>query len=371
MSEKDDNNLTEMLDALQCTAKDNGFILEFDSRTNDYFNVKVLEIGSYKSILSLIEDNYKYELEGLHYFLSGYNYNTEPTDKLPDNIDLAFKALGLSHVNTCIDLYKFINNDDTRYQLSDDNIIVKLLHGITTDYIIRANKMNSNDSNSINKSLLVKKLMESVSYYDYDGNNNHIITMIARINDNSMPGWLIKPTLLLDYISNNEIDYSDNKSKRLISNDACEWLITNMNDSMLALQAGACNAGLTAMLLIRNAYDLIMNRNKPYELALNAISNILMTAYNMKDTNLYANALVAALFMKIAFIELNKVNENEYIDKMNFIFSDYNNLKTISEFISSELAPNLDKPIEFINELVKVNIQDMISENNANNANSI
>lgn len=230
--------------------------------------------------------------------------------------------------------------------------------------------MNSNDSNSINKSLLVKKLMESVSYYDYDGNNNHIITMIARINDNSMPGWLIKPTLLLDYISNNEIDYSDNKSKRLISNDACEWLITNMNDSMLALQAGACNAGLTAV-LIKNAYDFIINYNKPYQLALNAISNILMTAYNMKDTNLYANALVAALFMKIAFIELNKVNENDYIDNMIFLFSDYKNLKTISEFISSELAPNLDKPIEFINELIKVNIQDMTSEHNDNNANSV
>lgn len=125
MSEND-NRLTKMLDAIKNTAKDNGFILEIN-QTNDidyqYFNAKIIEIGSYKNILSLIENNYKYELKGLYYFLSDYHYNQEPTDKLPNSIDLAFKALGLSHVSTCMDLYKFINNDDTRYQLSDDNIM--------------------------------------------------------------------------------------------------------------------------------------------------------------------------------------------------------------------------------------------------------
>lgn len=363
MSEND-NRLTKMMDAIKNAAKDNGFILEIN-QTNDidyqYFNAKIIEIGSYKNILSLIENNYKYELKGLYYFLSDYHYNQEPTDKLPNSIDLAFKALGLSHVSTCMDLYKFINNDDTRYQLSDDNIIAKLLHGITTDYIIKADKINSNDSDSINKASLVENLMKSASYHDYDGTNNHIITMIADIDDNSMPGWLIKQILLLDYINNNDINYSNNKSNRLISNDACEWLIANMNASMLSLKTEACNAGLAAI-LIKDAYDFIINNNvRPYQLPLTAISNILMTAYNIKDTNLYANALVAALFMTMAFIELNKMNDNkDYIDNMNFIFSDYKNLKAISEFISSELAPNLDKPIEFITELVKVNIQDML-----------
>lgn len=134
---------------------------------------------------------------------------------------------------------------------------------------------------------------------------------------------------------------------------------------MLALKAGACNTVIIA-LLIKNSYDFIFNNNdfiyninEPHQL-LRVFARMLMTSYNMKDTNLYANTIVASLFIKIVFIELNKSNDSDYIFNMDAIFSDYEGLKTTSEFISSELAPNLDKPIEFITELIKVNIQDMI-----------
>lgn len=239
----------------------------------------------------------------------------------------------------------------------DDNNLTKMLNALkctakNNDFISEFNDTQSD---------LEHELLRAISSERSDA-NNHIITSIAGIDDTRMPGLLIKPILLLDYI------YHYKKYTNIISNDACEWLITNMNDSMLALKAGACNAGLTAV-LIKNAYDFIFNNNEfiyninePHQL-LRVFSRMLMTAYNMKDTNLYANTIVASVFIKIVFIELNKVNYNDdydYIDKMDALFSEYKNLKTTSEFISSELSHNLDKPIEFINELVKVNIQDIL-----------
>ena len=131
-----------------------------------------------------------------------------------------------------------------------------------------------------------------------------------------------------------------------------------MNTSMAMLEEGNWNAN-TIRTLYKNIID--DNDNYYYHHLSSMISLILLNAYDKNDTTLYANALLTALFARIAFIELHKP---EYVDNhihnFNSLFNNYDNLMTIVLFICNQLAPNIDKPIEFITELVKANIQDML-----------
>jgi len=306
-----------------------------------------------KNILGLIFDNYLDELYGFYSFLQDFNAYPMPrigNDKMPSEIIRILKILGLPNMKTYLDLYDAIINPITRDKLSDDSFLQSL--GISDDDLIRASKINDFDSNYdfFNKQRFSKDLMKALSGKQAD-TNNRIITMIASIDGTCMPGWLIKPVLLLDY--SNKINYL-NCNNSLISNNAYEWLINNMNTSMAMLEEGNWNANT-----IRTLYkDIIDDHNNYYYHHLpSMISLILLTAYDKNDTNLYANALLTALFVRIAFIELHKP---EYADSHNSLFSNYDNLMTIVLFICNQLAPNIDKPIEFITELVKSNIQDML-----------
>lgn len=323
-------------------------------------NMKMEEIDSLKDISELIFDNYLDELGGFYLFIhpdmDNNNYRIQ-NDKVPNEIICILKIIGLSNIKTCLDLYNVIINPATRDKLSDDNFLQVL--GISDDDIINANEINDYHSMNNNKSHLVRNLMKLLSGKHAE-TNNHIIASIAGIDGTSMPGWLIKPTLLLDYID--KIDYL-NRNRSLISNNAYEWFITNMNTSMVMLEEGTWDANVI-MMLIKRAFVGIPtddDNNYYHHLPPIAISRILLTAYDKNDTKLYANALLTALFIRIVFIELIKPEYNDnYIDNVNSLFTDYDNLRTILLFICNQLAPNIDKPIEFIRELVKVNIQNML-----------
>ena len=306
-----------------------------------------------KNILGLIFDNYLDELRGFYSFLQDFNAYPMPrtgNDKIPNEIICILKILGLPNMKTYLDLYNALINPITRDKLSDDSFLQLL--GISDDDLIRASKINDfcYKYDFFNKQRFSKDLMEALSGKQAD-TNNHIITMIAGIDGTCMPGWLIKPVLLLDY--SNKINYL-NCNNSIISNNAYEWLITNMNTSMAMLEEGNWNANT-----IRTLYkDMIDDHNNYYYHHLpSMISLILLNAYDKNDTALYANALLTALFVRIAFIELHKP---EYVDNHNSLFNNYDNLMTIVLFICNQLAPNIDKPTEFITELVKANIQDML-----------
>lgn len=310
-----------------------------------------------KNIIGLIFDNYLDELYGFYSFSQYFNHYPMPrtgNDKIPNEIICILKILGLPNMKTYHDLYDAIINPITRDKLSDDSFLQLL--GISDDDLIRASKINDfgADYGFFNKQRFSKDLMKALSGKQAD-TNNHIITMIAGIDGTCMPGWLIKPVLLLDY--SNKINYLNCKNS-IISNNAYEWLITNMNTSMAMLEEGNWNAN-TIRTLYKNIID--DNDNYYYHHLSSMISLILLNAYDKNDTTLYANALLTALFVRIAFIELH---QPEYVDNhihnFNSLFNNYDNLMTIVLFICNQLAPNIDKPIEFITELVKVNIQDML-----------
>lgn len=312
------------------------------------------------NMLKLIFTNYIDELSGFYFFIQDFDKShatliSRKNDKIPSEIICILKILGLSNIKTYLDLYDAIINPITRDKLSDDNCLELLFHGISDDDIIKANEINA--YTYIGKSALIKDLMIRVSGKHAE-TNNHVIASIAGIDGTRMPGWLIKPTLLLDYINKID-DFYRNQS--LISNNAYEWFIANMNTSMVMLEEGTWDANVI-MMLINDAFaNINIDDDDYYYFSSRTISRILLTAYDKNDTKLYANALLTALFLRIVFIELNKPEYSDnYVDNIKSLFTNYDNLRTILLFICNQLAPNIDKPIEFIRELVKVNIQNMI-----------
>lgn len=348
---------------LNDAARENGFeftINNYDyldkDKTNINLDLVLAEIGSYYNILhnKKLEDsgNYNGLLDFINTIGLKYDYDEmHPNDKLPDEVINMLITTGIQNVNTCIDLYKFLDDDKTATQLSDTGWFNRMSYGLTVDDILDSFVI-SDRFNGKSKSDVLEDIVGDMMFSASENADFSILKRINSIDTSCLPGSILKPILIADFITCADAD----------STSEFNWLINNMNAAynILTNTTKSCNPSIVSMML---QYELDHMADKLND---NYLGYIMASAYEINDVNMYANAIITALFIRIFLTEIlgkfDKLrNDSDLRCNLLICISDYNgNLKHITEFICNQLADNIDKPIEFIRELIISDMQDIM-----------
>lgn len=354
---------------LEDTAKANGFELTIDNygcidknTTTNTLDVKLTEIGSYYNILYNNKlgdsDNYNGLLDFINTIgLKHDYYEIHSNDKLPSEVINMLTTTGIQNVNTCLDLYKFLNDDKTSYQLSDTGWFNRMSYGLTVDDImdsfIISDRFTGHSKSAILEDIVGDMMISASENADFS-----ILKRINSIDTSCLPGSILKPILIANFIT----------SANDVNNSEFNWLIDNMDAAynILTNTTEACNPSIVSMMLQYEFDKMADKLDDSY------LEYIMASAYEMNDVNMYANAIITALFIRIFLTEIlskfDKLrNDSDLRYNLLVCISDYNgNLKHITEFICNQLADNIDKPIEFIRELIISDMQDiMMNKKNA------
>lgn len=348
---------------LNDAARENGFeftINNYDYLDKDETNINLdlvlEEIGSYYNILhnKKLKDSGNYN--GLLDFMV-LRYGCDkmhPNDKLPNEVINMLTTTGIQNVNTCLDLYKFLDDDKTATQLSDTGWFTKMSYGLTVDDIMKSFVI-SNRFNGMSKNDALTDIVGNMMISAGDKADFSILKRINSIDTSCLPGSILKPILINDFIAGTDAN----------SASAHNWLINNMNAAYDILTntttAKTCSPSIVSMML---QYEFDNMADNLYDSNLECI---MASSYEINDVNMYANAIITALFLRILLVEIlskyDKLRDNSnlrYNMMISMIYYD-GNLKHITEFICNQLADNIDKPIEFIRELIISDMQDIIT----------
>lgn len=352
------NKFDALFRILNDTARANGFEFTIDNydyldkdKTNINLDLVLAEIGSYYNILhnKKLKDSGNYN--GLLDFMAlRYGCEIHPNDKLPNEVINMLTTTGIQNVNTCLDLYKFLDDDKTATQLSDTGWFTKMSYGLTVDDIMKSfvisdrfTGMSKNDALTD----IVSNMMTSAG----DKADFSILKRINSIDTSCLPGSILKPILINDFIAGTDVN----------SASAHNWLINNMNAAYDNITAKTCSPSIVSMML---QYEFDNMADNLYDSNLECI---MASSYEINDVNMYANAIITALFLRILLTEIlskyDKLRDDSnlrYNMMISMIYYD-GNLKHITEFICNQLADNIDKPIEFIRELIISDMQDIIT----------
>lgn len=352
------NKFDELFRILNDTVRENGFeftINNYDyldkDKTNINLDLVLAEIGSYYNILNnkKLEDSGNYN--GLLDFM-GLRYGCEihPNDKLPNEVINMITTTGIQNVNTCLDLYKFLDDDKTATQLSDTGWFTKMSYGLTVDDIMKSFVI-SNRFTGMSKNDALTDIVSSMMKSAGDKADFSILKRINSIDTSCLPGSILKPILINDFIDGADVN----------SASAFNWLINNMNAAYDNITAKTCSPSIVSMML---QYEFDNMADNLYDSNLECI---MASSYEINDVNMYANAIITVLFLRILLTEiLSKYDKLRYDSNLRYnmmismIYYD-GNLKHITEFICNQLADNIDKPIEFIRELIISDMQDIIT----------
>lgn len=352
------NKFDELFRILNDTVRENGFeftINNYDyldkDKTNINLDLVLAEIGSYYNILNnkKLEDSGNYN--GLLDFM-GLRYGCEihPNDKLPNEVINMLTTTGIQNVNTCLDLYKFLDDDKTATQLSDTGWFTKMSYGLTVDDIMKSFVI-SNRFTGMSKNDALTDIVSSMMKSAGDKADFSILKRINSIDTSCLPGSILKPILINDFIDGADVN----------SASAFNWLINNMNAAYDNITAKTCSPSIVSMML---QYEFDNMADNLYDSNLECI---MASSYEINDVNMYANAIITVLFLRILLTEiLSKYDKLRYDSNLRYnmmismIYYD-GNLKHITEFICNQLADNIDKPIEFIRELIISDMQDIIT----------
>lgn len=352
------NKFDELFRILNDTVRENGFeftINNYDyldkDKTNINLDLVLAEIGSYYNILNnkKLEDSGNYN--GLLDFM-GLRYGCEihPNDKLPNEVINMLTTTGIQNVNTCLDLYKFLDDDKTATQLSDTGWFTKMSYGLTVDDIMKSFVI-SNRFTGMSKNDALTDIVSSMMKSAGDKADFSILKRINSIDTSCLPGSILKPILINDFIDGTDVN----------SASAFNWLINNMNAAYDNITAKTCSPSIVSMML---QYEFDNMADNLYDSNLECI---MASSYEINDVNMYANAIITVLFLRILLTEiLSKYDKLRYDSNLRYnmmismIYYD-GNLKHITEFICNQLADNIDKPIEFIRELIISDMQDIIT----------
>lgn len=347
---------------LNDTARENGFeftINNYDyldkDKTNINLDLVLAEIGSYYNILhnNKLGDSGNYN--GLLDFINTIGlkhdyYEIHSNDKLPSEVINMLTITGIQNVNTCLDLYKFLNDDKTSYQLSDTGWFNRMSYGLTVDDIldsfIISDRFTGQSKNDALTDIVSNMMISAGDKADFS-----ILKRINSIDTSCLPGSILKPILINDFIAGTDAN----------SASAHNWLINNMNAAYDNITAKTCSHSIVSMML---QYEFDNMADNLYDSNLECI---MASSYEINDVNMYANAIITALFLRILLVEIlskyDKLRDNSnlrYNMMISMIYYD-GNLKHITEFICNQLADNIDKPIEFIRELIISDMQDIIT----------
>lgn len=353
------NKFDELFRILNDTVRENGFeftINNYDyldkDKTNINLDLVLAEIGSYYNILNnkKLEDSGNYN--GLLDFM-GLRYGCDkmhPNDKLPNEVINMLTTTGIQNVNTCLDLYKFLDDDKTATQLSDTGWFTKMSYGLTVDDIMKSFVI-SNRFTGMSKNDALTDIVSSMMKSAGDKADFSILKRINSIDTSCLPGSILKPILINDFIDGADVN----------SASAFNWLINNMNAAYDNITAKTCSPSIVSMML---QYEFDNMADNLYDSNLECI---MASSYEINDVNMYANAIITVLFLRILLTEiLSKYDKLRYDSNLRYnmmismIYYD-GNLKHITEFICNQLADNIDKPIEFIRELIISDMQDIIT----------
>ena len=351
---------------LNDAARENGFeftINNYDyldkDKTNINLDLVLAEIGSYYNILhnKKLEDSGNYN--GLLDFMVRYGCDKiRPNDKLPDEVINMLTTTGIQNVNTCLDLYKLLDDDKTATQLSDTGWFTKMSYGLTVDDIMKSFVI-SDRFNGMSKNDALTDIVGNMMISAGDKADFSILKRINSIDTSCLPGSILKPILINDFIAGTDAN----------SASAHNWLINNMNAAYDNITAKTCSPSIVSMML---QYEFDNMADNLYDSNLECI---MASSYEINDVNMYANAIITALFLRILLTEIlskyDKLRDNSnlrYNMMISMIYYD-GNLKHITEFICNQLADNIDKPIELIRELIISDMQDIITRtyNEVNN----
>jgi len=353
------NKFDALFRILNDTARANGFEFTIDNydyldkdKTNINLDLVLAEIGSYYNILhnKKLKDSGNYN--GLLDFM-GLRYGCEihPNDKLPNEVINMLTTTGIQNVNTCLDLYKFLDDDKTATQLSDTGWFTKMSYGLTVDDIMKSFVI-SNRFTGMSKNDALTDIVSNMMTSAGDKADFSILKRINSIDTSCLPGSILKPILINDFIAGTDAN----------SASAHNWLINNMNAAYDNITAKTCSPSIVSMML---QYEFDNMADNLYDSNLECI---MASSYEINDVNMYANAIITALFLRILLTEIlskyDKLRDDSnlrYNMMISMIYYD-GNLKHITEFICNQLADNIDKPIEFIRELIISDMQDIITK---------
>jgi hypothetical protein len=194
------NKWDALFKILNDTVKANGFEFTIENygciyknTTTNTLDVRLTEIGSYHNILynNKLRDsgNYNGLLDFINTIGLKHDYDElHSNDKLPSEVINMLTTTGIQNVNTCLDLYKFLNDDKTSYQLSDTGWFNRMSYGLTVDDIIESFIISDRFTNYKSKSDVLEDIVGDMMISAGENADFSILKRINSIDTSCLPG---------------------------------------------------------------------------------------------------------------------------------------------------------------------------------------
>lgn len=274
----------------------------------------------------------------------------QANDNLPDCVLAVFAKADIP-ITTCGELYETLRNGKTRGMLSNAGIVNRLqdgfMHGLTVDDFTNAmptDRLYYDDA--------VCYLMRSMA----NGLDSPIMHRIAAINagDGIIDGMMRVILLNMALDVRNEDDVI-----------GMYWLIDHLGN-VKAILHGADGRHIindsVLSLMLQNISDFMLSAHLFGDDG-EALGCQVSNAAELEDEKLYANAITAAILMKIIIPCMLDITHDRNV--MRDAFSCMTGKESIGKVIScihDDIIANIDNPMEFIEQAVIADMQETIMD---------